>query len=108
MGELLASIPACVEMASALQDADLGASEVSVLLGRGDGTFEPRQGFSAGGVLEWLVAEDFDGDGLLDLQVHVETSAFELESGATGAVLTGTTFGGVPVVGTDTVRIVAE
>ena len=49
---------------------------------------------------------DVDGDGLLDLVVHVETEALELSEMAEEAVLTGETFGGTSVTGVDTIRVV--
>ena len=50
--------------------------------------------------------EDVNGDGRLDIIVHVATSAFDLSEGDTEAVLEGFTFGGTPIQGSDTVRIV--
>ena len=52
--------------------------------------------------------EDVDGDGLLDIVVHVDTSALLISSGDTEAILEGETFDGVRIRGTDTVRIVNE
>jgi hypothetical protein len=42
---------------------------VSVLLGNGDGTFQPQQTFAAGGFPRGIVAGDFNSDGHLDLAV---------------------------------------
>ena len=50
--------------------------------------------------------EDVDGDGLLDMVVHVETSAFDLTEGDTEAELTALLLDGTPIVGWDTVRII--
>jgi hypothetical protein len=50
--------------------------------------------------------EDINGDGLLDLLVHVNTSAFELSDTDTEAILEGETFDGVHIRGVDTIRIV--
>jgi hypothetical protein len=50
--------------------------------------------------------EDINGDGLGDLVVHVSTEALQLAETDVEAVLTGKTFSGVPVRGTDSVRIV--
>jgi len=52
--------------------------------------------------------EDVDGDGLLDIVVHVDTSSLLLSSGDTEAILEGETFDGVRIRGTDSVRIVNE
>ena len=49
---------------------------------------------------------DVNGDGLMDLLVHVETEALELSEGDTEAVLLGRTYGGVNITGIDSVRIV--
>lgn len=50
--------------------------------------------------------EDVNGDGFLDLVVHVSTSALQLSETRTEAVLEGKTFDGTPIRGTDTVRVV--
>jgi hypothetical protein len=51
--------------------------------------------------------EDVDGDGLLDLVVHVSTEALELSDGDTEVVLEGKTFGGMSIQGTDSVRVIS-
>jgi hypothetical protein len=51
-------------------------------------------------------AEDVNGDGRLDLVVHVETRALELSGTDATAVLTGQTVDGRLIRGEDTVRIV--
>jgi outer membrane protein assembly factor BamB len=53
-----------------------------------------------------VATEDVDGDGLMDLVVQMETSAFEATDGDTEAVLTGQTFDGICIRGVDTIRIV--
>jgi TolB protein len=50
--------------------------------------------------------QDVNGDGRLDLVVHVTTSAFQLTTTDTLAVLKGKTNGGVSIKGTDTIRVV--
>jgi len=52
--------------------------------------------------------EDINEDGLIDIVVHVDTTALELSLGDTEAVLEGETYDGVRIRGTDTVRIVNE
>ena len=46
-----------------------GSGTVSVLLGDGDGTFQPHRDFPAGLGPNWVAVGDFDGDGKLDLAV---------------------------------------
>lgn len=50
--------------------------------------------------------QDVYGDGRLDMIVHVTTSAFQLTTTDTAAVLKGKTNGGMSIKGTDTVRVV--
>ena len=47
-------------------DSDAG---VSVLLGNGDGTFQPARRFATGNFPSVVVVDDFDGDGVFDLAV---------------------------------------
>ena len=53
-----------------------------------------------------LSFQDVNGDGRLDLVVHITTSALKLTPKDTVAVVKGKTNGGVSIKGTDTVRIV--
>ena len=50
--------------------------------------------------------EDVNGDGIVDLVVHVTTETLQLTGTDTEVVVEGQTFGGGSVIGTDTVRIV--
>ncbi len=50
--------------------------------------------------------EDVDGDGLLDIIVHVDTQALSLGQGDTEAILEGETSDGKKIRGVDTVRII--
>ena len=51
-------------------------------------------------------SQDVNGDGRLDLVVHVDTTALELSETDTVAVLEGRTFDGKAIRGTDSVRVV--
>jgi N-acetylneuraminic acid mutarotase len=50
--------------------------------------------------------QDVNGDGLLDLVVHVSTDALQLSETDTEVVLEGQTFSGTAIRGVDTVRVV--
>jgi hypothetical protein len=50
--------------------------------------------------------EDVNGDGLLDLVVQVYTEGLALTAGDIEAELTAETWGGMPIVGSDSIRIV--
>jgi hypothetical protein len=50
--------------------------------------------------------EDVNGDGRLDLVVHIETEELASIPGDTEAILTGLTYGGTPIEGSDSIRIV--
>lgn len=47
--------------------ANTGSSNVSILLGNGDGTFQPAMNFNAGDSPRVIAVGDFNGDGKLDL-----------------------------------------
>ena len=49
--------------------ANCGDNTVSVLLGNGDGTFQPQVTYAVGSDPDAIVAGDFNGDGRLDLAV---------------------------------------
>jgi hypothetical protein len=60
---------------------------VDVLLGNGDGTFQPETTYTVGGFPEAVVAADFNGDGILDL-ASADSFGTELLDG-TVSVLAG-------------------
>jgi len=50
--------------------------------------------------------EDVDNDGDMDLQLHFKTQKTGIQCGDTGATLTGNTWGGTQIIGTDSVNTV--
>ena len=50
--------------------------------------------------------QDVNGDGFLDLVLQMETEGFSLTDGDVAASLTGRTFGGEAIEGSDLVRVV--
>jgi hypothetical protein len=63
--------------------------------------------FAGASPLRWAM-EDVDGDGDEDLLFHFKTQELDLDVTSTEATLTGATFGGQPIQGTDTVNIVPK
>lgn len=61
--------------------------------------------FAGAAPLRWAT-EDVDYDGDLDLIFHFKTQELDLDMYSTEATLTGQTFDGIPIEGTDTVNIV--
>ena len=53
-------------------------------------------------------AEDVNGDGLADLVIQVETEALALAGTSETAQLTGMTFSGTPIAGSDIIRVAPE
>ncbi|PFB06901.1 Na-Ca exchanger/integrin-beta4 [Bacillus anthracis] len=58
----------------AVTDVGVGANNVSVLLGNGDGTFQPPSSLPVGQSPVGIASADFNGDGKLDLVVANENS----------------------------------
>jgi len=71
-----------------LVPANTGADTVSVLLGNGDGTFQPGAGFAAGSGPTSVVPGDFNNDGRLDVAVANERDG-TAEGSSTASVLLG-------------------
>ena len=57
--------------------------------------------------VRWTL-DDVDYDGDLDLLLHFKTQDLNLTESSTEATLTGTTYGGQPIQGTDSVNIVPK
>jgi hypothetical protein len=54
--------------------ANVGSNTVSILLGNGDGTFQPQVVYQVGALPSGIVAADLNGDGKLDLVVANSSS----------------------------------
>jgi hypothetical protein len=61
--------------------------------------------FAGASPLRWTM-EDVDLDGDMDLLFHFKTRELNLDPSSYEATLAGFTFGGAPILGTDSVRIV--
>jgi hypothetical protein len=84
-----------------------GVVPVAVLTTNGFGanTVDPVTVVFAGAYpLRWAT-EDVDYDGDLDLIFHFATQELDLNDESSDATLTGQTFGGMPIEGTDTVNV---
>ena len=63
--------------------------------------------FTGAAPLRWAF-EDVDNDGDQDLVLHFKTQELDLDKNSTSAELTGETFNGIPLGGSDAVRIVPK
>ena len=63
--------------------------------------------FAGASPLRWTI-EDVDNDGDMDMLFHFKTQELDLTKDSTDATLTGTTYDGTLVEGTDTVNIVPK
>jgi parallel beta-helix repeat protein len=72
------------------------------------GAVDPATVRFAGAAPERWAMKEVDGDGDADLLFHFRTQDLNLTSSSTEATLTGTTTGGTPIKGTDTVNIVPK
>jgi hypothetical protein len=64
-----------------LATANSGSNDVSVLLGKGDGTFQPAVEYAVGERPDALAAGDFAGNGRLDLAVACQGNEYPYPSG---------------------------
>jgi uncharacterized repeat protein (TIGR01451 family) len=67
--------------------ANSGSNNVSILLGNGDGTFQPAVNFDAGLSPSSLAIGDFNGDGKLDLALFQPGNASNATAGAISILL---------------------
>lgn len=69
--------------------ADEGNNSVSVFLGNGDGTFQPRVDYATGNSPVALVAADLNSDGILDLAIANNGAPTVANSGDSVTILLG-------------------
>jgi hypothetical protein len=69
--------------------SDANNDTVSILLGNGDGTFQPAVSYATGHVPEVIVAGDFNNDGVLDLATANEFQSTTVNNPGTMTVLLG-------------------
>jgi len=62
-------------------NSDFRVAPVSILLGNGDGTFQPRRNYFGGNFVEALAVADFNDDGKLDLASSSFTSQMRVYPG---------------------------
>ena len=80
-------------LASCAGSGSCGATHgfASVLLGNGNGTFQPAVTYGSGGFSAWAVAAaDVNGDGTLDLVVANQCGATDCTNGSVGVLLNNT------------------
>jgi hypothetical protein len=75
----------------AVADAARSDSTVSILLGNGDGSFQPAQSYAVPGAVG-LAVGDFDGDGVADLAVISSNSVMVLRGNGDGTFQAGGTY----------------
>ncbi|HEX4795260.1 MAG TPA: VCBS repeat-containing protein [Humisphaera sp.] len=63
-------------------NSDFQVAPVSILLGNGDGTFQPRRNYFGGNFVDALAVADFNGDGLLDLASSSYSSQMRVYPGS--------------------------
>jgi hypothetical protein len=84
--------------------ADEGNASVSVFLGNGDGTFQPRVDYAVGNSPVWVSTNDFNGDTVLDLAVaNKQDNTISILFGTANAVAAGATATGTGTFGAQTV-----
>ena len=71
--------------------ADKGNNTVSIFLGNGDGTFQPRTDYAVGSSPVWISPADLSGDGILDLAVAANGATNTSDTGNVVSILLGQT-----------------
>ena len=69
--------------------ADEGNNSVSVFLGNGDGTFQPRSDYPTGNVPVYVAAADLNSDGIMDLAIANNGAPSTNNSGNSVTILLG-------------------
>ena len=69
--------------------ADQGNNSVSVFLGNGDGTFQPRVDYATGNSPVYVAAGDFNNDGVMDLAIANNGAPTAENSGNSVTILRG-------------------
>ncbi|HKV47925.1 MAG TPA: FG-GAP-like repeat-containing protein [Candidatus Acidoferrales bacterium] len=69
--------------------ADQGNNSVSVFLGNGDGTFQPRVDYATGNSPVYVATADFNSDGIMDLAVANNGASTATNSGDSITILLG-------------------
>ena len=83
----------------AVTNNNANPSTVGVLLGNGDGTFQPQQTYTVGSTPIGIVGADFNGDGVPDLAAANEFATQPSVSVLLGGTVTSGQIQNVPVIG---------
>jgi hypothetical protein len=65
----------------AIANADFRVAPVGMLLGNGDGTFQPKRSLFGGNFVDAITTADFNGDGILDIATSSFTSSLRVYAG---------------------------
>ncbi len=82
--------------------ADAGNNSVSVFLGNGNGTFQPRADYATGNTPVFVATGDFNGDGIMDLAIANDGAPTTANTGDTVSILLGNASAANPAIGNGT------